>query len=257
MTVLWQKKRGNIHYKVTRAGASTRLYTNGIFHSQYNSRQPVAGNLWDLLFLPTLMHPHPNAIERVLVLGVGGGAVIKQLQHFLSPSQILGVDLDPVHLQIARRFFQVTQSNVELIQAEAKAWLAQYTGEPFDVIVEDLFMGRAGPHGQVEPVRAIPANAAWLDCLAANLKEEGVLVMNFESGYSLGRSACKLALSNNTFSSAYRLFCPRYENIIAALLRKPLRQDQFVEALRQFEALDQRRSSCRLQFDWRKLYARE
>ena len=101
MALLWHKQDGNTRYEVRSAGNTRRLYTNGVFHSQYNSTQPVTGSVWDLLLLPAFFLP-ASSLKRVLVLGVGGGAVIRQLNHFLQPEQIVGVELNPVHLEVAR-----------------------------------------------------------------------------------------------------------------------------------------------------------
>lgn len=254
MAVVWEKQSGQRRYTVTRAGNSVRLYTNGVFHSQYNPRQPVAGNVWDLLFLPALLHPQPRQLQRVLVLGVGGGAVIRQLNSFLQPAHIVGVELDSVHLQVARRFFGAAEDNVELVHAEARGWLQTYQGPAFDVIVEDLFADAVSPEGVADPVRAIAANDTWFRLLAKHLSADGVLVMNFECGRSLSKSAWRDSTGmNGEFRAAYRFSCSRYENVIGAFLRKPPHNRHFLQSLRQFKPLDQRRKSCRLEFSYRKL----
>lgn len=254
MAVVWQKRRGNRYYKVTKAGASVRLYTNGVFHSQFNPNNPAGGNIWDLLFVPALMHPTPHALKRVLVLGVGGGAVIRQLNCFLAPQHIVGVELDPVHLQVARRYFKVTQPNVELVQAEAREWLSSYRGPRFDLIIEDLFTDAESPDGTIEPLRAIAADEAWFKLLDRRLSNRGVLVMNFESSTSLRQSDWRSIMgSDKTFASALRLSHTGYENTIGVFLRVPQARQQFEANLAQFRSLDRRRSDCKLQFHYRKL----
>ncbi|MEJ2060857.1 MAG: class I SAM-dependent methyltransferase, partial [Gammaproteobacteria bacterium] len=101
MAVLWEKRSGGRHYEVRGAGATRRLYTDGVFHSQFSPRRPLTGSIWDLLLLPAYFHD-PSDIRRVLVLGVGGGTVIRQFQHFIAPECIEGVELNPVHLTVAR-----------------------------------------------------------------------------------------------------------------------------------------------------------
>ena len=53
MAILWQKKIKNTQYEVRSAGQTRRLYTDGVFHSQFNPNRAITGGVWDLLMLPT------------------------------------------------------------------------------------------------------------------------------------------------------------------------------------------------------------
>jgi hypothetical protein len=99
MTIVWQKQSGGCLYEVRSAGRSLRLYTDGVFHTQYNSDNPLTGHIWDLLMLPAFFY-EPNAINRVLVLGVGGGASIQLIKQFVGPETIVGVELNPTHIYV-------------------------------------------------------------------------------------------------------------------------------------------------------------
>ena len=70
MAIVWSRSAGGNQYEVRSAGQSIRLYKNGVFHSQWNPNRPLAGGVWDLLFIPALFAD--RQISRVLVLGVGG-----------------------------------------------------------------------------------------------------------------------------------------------------------------------------------------
>ncbi len=138
MTVVWDKHVDGVRYQVRTAGRTHRLYTNGVFHSQYNPANPVTGHVWDLLMVPAFFRAI-GSVRRVLVLGVGGGAVIGLLRRFVVPDAIVGVELNPLHLFVARRFFGVGQQAARLVQADAVRWARDYPGPPFDMIVDDLF----------------------------------------------------------------------------------------------------------------------
>ena len=97
MAVVWETVERGHHYQVRTAGRSVRLYKNDVFHSQWNESRPLSGGVWDLLFLPALFRP-TGSVKRVLVLGVGGGAVIRQYLTLLPVEQIVGIELDPVHI---------------------------------------------------------------------------------------------------------------------------------------------------------------
>ncbi len=213
MAVIWRKRHEGSTYEVRAAGRSRRLYTNGVFHTQYNPARVVIGGIWDLLMIPAFFKPVED-IKRVLVLGVGGGAVIRQLNRFASPGIIIGVELNPVHLYVARKYFGVDCSEAELIEADAFSWLSDYDGPPFDLIIEDLFSEEDG-----EPVRAVAANSKWLKIITQNLNQNGMLVMNFISLETLKSCALLSKNKNTPYHSAFHLSMPIYDNAIGVFLK--------------------------------------
>lgn len=247
LALLWYKQNGDTRYEVRTAGNSLRLYTNGVFHSQYNPLQPVSGSLWDLLMLPAFFAP--QTVRRVLLLGVGGGAVIRQLNHFLSPEVLVGIELNPVHLDVARDYFGVAAANVTLHEADALRWVRQYHGPPFDLIIDDLY-GDAGG----EPQRAVAADGRWFRQLDKLLAPGGTLVFNFVSAAEL--KACAWfqdAPLRERYTAAFRLTAPQYQNAVGVFLRRPATTGQLREQLAAYPALDPSRRSCRLKYRIRTL----
>ena len=232
MAIIWQKTINDTHYEVKAAGNSRRLYSDGVFHSQYNPARPITGTLWDLLMLPAFFYtpgrmpkcgarrdaqePPPGTVNRVLVLGLGGGTVVHQLLHFVRPEHIVCVELDPVHIIIAQRFFGITQKNAEIYEADAKLWIENYQGPRFDMIIDDLFGER---HGQ--PVRAIDANAGWFRSLTQHLAPAGAIVINFVSRHEMRQSGyfSNMAVARR-FKSAFQLTDPVCDNAIGVFLRR-------------------------------------
>lgn len=224
-----------------------RLYTDGIFHSQWNPNQPVGGNIWELLFLPALFGD-PVKINRVLVLGVGGGAVINLLNRFIKPASITGLDLDAVHLKLARRYFRAETANTRLLRAEARQWVENYTDSPFDLVIEDLF--RADAAG--EPVRAIRADKEWLLELRRITSMRGVLVMNHESPRQLKKTAGNMA-DTGAFGFAGQITTSNYQNAIGVFANCPLEKKTLDGYLSKYPELDRRRKTCKLDFVLRRL----
>ena len=248
MAILWSKQDGDTRYEVRSAGNTRRLYTNGVFHSQYNPTQPVTGSVWDLLLLPAFFLPPPQ-LKRVLVLGVGGGAVIRQLNHFLRPEQIVGVELNPVHLEVAREHFGVEQENVELFEADARWWLKQYRGEPFDMIIDDIFTDADG-----DPQRAVVADGPWMRGLLKHLSPDGVLVCNFGSTQELKESGYFNQPSiGKRFARVFQLTTPLYENAIGAFLRQPSESAVLRQRLRSVPGLNPDNKSGKLNYRIRRL----
>jgi spermidine synthase len=209
MAVVWHKKKSGVNYEVRSAGRSMRLYTDGVFHSQYNPQQILTGHVWDLLMLPAFFYPE-NKIQKVLVLGVGGGAALHMLRYFISPEKIVGVELNPVHISVARRFFNLKHPTIELIEADAINWLENYQGEKFDMIIDDLFAEEEG-----EPVAVVEANRKWFSCMLKHLSKDGVIVRNFLNKEKLLDSA---GINNKhiskQFASVYQLTSFYNENFV-------------------------------------------
>lgn len=216
MAILWQKQYQGTRYEVRSAGRTRRLYTDGVFHSQYRPRHALAGGIWDLLLLPIYFRPE-QTFKHVLVLGVGGGTILHQLQRYARVEHLVGVELNPVHLQVARRYFGIQKSQASLHRADAVEWLRHYRGPAFDLIIEDLFGEEDG-----EPVRPVAADKNWFRLLNKNLTHDGILVMNFIGRRSLRDSAWYHdAGIRNAFAGAYQFTLPAYENYIVSFLKQP------------------------------------
>lgn len=245
MAILWQKTINNTRYEVRSAGQTRRLYTDGVFHSQFNPKRAITGGVWDLLMLPAFFYPAED-IKRVLVLGVGGGAVIHQLQRYFKPVEIIGVELNPVHLMLAKRYFGITSKLVQLEQADAVKWLENYSGPPFDMIIEDLF----GEHDG-EPVRAVKANKAWFEKLNSNLSPDGLLVMNFISRSDLKNcAAVSYKKISDLFATSFQFTLTHYDNSIGAFLKRSC-SSQILR--KQINEIDELKKSKKLDFHIRKI----
>lgn len=246
MAVLWQARRAGVDYEVRSAGRTRRLYTNGVLHTQYNPTHALTGSVWDLLLLPALLQPQ-RTFERVLVLGVGGGAVINLLRRHLHCDTLVGVELDALHLQLARRFFELRGPGIELVQADARDWLPDYDGEAFDLIIDDLFTEVDG-----EPARAVTATPAWLRLLDSHLTRRGMLVMNFPGGRDLRQCGFTAAPRLRArYRSAFELTHPRLENHIGAWLKFSAASRALRRTLKTLPELDPARS--RLEYRIRRL----
>lgn len=212
MALLWSKADNGKVYEVRSAGRSRRLYTEGVLHSAYNPARAFTGSVWDLLFLPAVFYP-PGRIRSVLILGAGAGTVVHLLNRYVQPRHIVGVDLDEVHLTVARRFFGVRYPNTELVHADALDWVRRYRGVPFDMVIEDLFIEQDG-----EPLRLMHNDLPWLECLRRLTAPDGILVINHGDA-----AEARFTRQNAPEAAAvYRLAVPQLQNRVLALLGSPV-----------------------------------
>ncbi|WPJ96009.1 hypothetical protein SH580_21580 [Coraliomargarita algicola] len=172
MAILWQQVIDGNHYEVRSAGASIRLYRNGVNHSQWNPNRPLSGSIWDLITLPALHRP-AGSLQDVLVLGFGAGTVGRQIRELVQPKRVVGVELDPIHLSIADGFFECSEG-CDLIAGDAVEWVHEGGEEAvYDVIIDDLYAEQDGI-----PVRCVPMDVEWCEALVTLLKPGGILIFN-------------------------------------------------------------------------------
>jgi len=248
MALVWHKQAAGVLYEVRSAGNSLRLYTDGVFHSQYNPNVILTGHVWDLLMIPAFFHSS-SAIQRVLVLGVGGGATLHMLRYFVAPKKIIGVELNPIHLSVARRFFHLKHKSMELIQADAISWLENYQGEGFDMIVDDLFSEKDG-----EPVSAVKANRKWFAYMLKHLNKNGVIVRNFLSKKELLESA---GMNNQyirqQFPSVFQLTNCLNENFVGVYCKRQASSAGLRKNLTKIPKLNPQLKSNKLRYRIRQL----
>lgn len=215
MALAWQKSCDGIDYEVRTAGHSIRLYTNGVFHSQWNPNRVFADALWDLLVLPGFLLPQTKPLQ-ILVLGVGGGTVLRQAMQLFPVGKIVGVDLDKVHLQIAKDWFGLGHDRrIQLVHADAKQWLADARSNQFDLVIDDLF-----GHDDGEAMRGVDIDAAWINQLSRVSRTDSVIVANTGDTAELGRAREVVRQTNRCrrdSAQGYTLRHPAYHNCILAL----------------------------------------
>ena len=85
--------------------------------------------------------------ESVLVLGVAGGSVIKTLVDEIKfKGKITGVEIDPIIIEIANRFFHLdTINNLEIVIDDAFEFVLK-TKSNYDLIVIDIFQDTTMPN---------------------------------------------------------------------------------------------------------------
>ena len=216
MSVLYDQVIDGVHYRVTAAGAARRLYTDGIFHTAYHPKKLFTGSVWDMLSVPALFAEAPP--QNALMLGVGGGGAIHQCFKLFPLQQLIGIEIDPVHLRLAEQYFELRYPELKLQRADALRWLKQRRKQRFDLIIDDVFI--ASEH----PVRPLKVDAHWLDLLCQHLSPDGVLIQNHASLADARQVLNEHHIALNRAFASILIFVPENAgNAVIAAFRKPTR----------------------------------
>ena len=87
-----------------------------------------------------------RAMDSILVLGVGGGSVFKTLVDEIQYKQeLIGVEIDPEMIQIAKNYFQLDKiPNLSIIIDDAFEFVLK-TKKTYDLIIIDIFQDTEMP----------------------------------------------------------------------------------------------------------------
>jgi spermidine synthase len=89
------------------------------------------------MFASYLYQPHPR---RVLIVGLGGGAMVRFLTHHEPQVHIDAVEIDPVVVRLADKYFDVRSGgNVRVHTADAVRFV-ESTADRYDLILMDAFL---------------------------------------------------------------------------------------------------------------------
>ncbi len=122
--------------EVVRVGERVDLDVEGATYATWHPAHLMTGYSWDALSVGCLLRP-AGLPSSVLILGLGGGTVARQLGAFAPGCRIVGVEIDAGVVDVARRHLHLVD-DVEVHVADAYEWLRSST-EQFDAVIDDLF----------------------------------------------------------------------------------------------------------------------
>lgn len=117
---------------------------------------------------------------KILILGLGGGSLVKLINQYFPQAKIIGVEIDPLMISLGRKYLDLKKAkNLEIIIDDAsnfirrKALLIEKTKERrslFDLIFVDLYLGNNVPENC--------QNKLFLQNLKKILRKNGMVVFN-------------------------------------------------------------------------------
>lgn len=147
------------------------LHVDGTTASFYTPGSQSTGSVWDALAAPLLWLP-PQKRKSVLILGLGGGSAARLVRALAPGARIVGVERSAEVVRAARRWFDLDTLDIEVVQADAQAFLAK-SRRTFDAVIEDIFIGEAGEERKPDWLLE-----AGLRSAARRLRRGGLLITN-------------------------------------------------------------------------------
>jgi precorrin-6B methylase 2 len=137
-----------------------------------------------------------NKVENVLLLGLGGGSIIKSLRKdFGYSGKITAVEIDAAIIKIAKNEFEIiTDENLEIIESDCKDFL-RINKMKFDLIIIDVFIDKKVPSFVYE--------IRFWDKIIKTLSEEGQFVFN--AGINISNENKRLMIIRKQFRDSFRI----------------------------------------------------
>lgn len=135
--------------KVVEFNGVRRLLIGGYVQSRNIGEDGLTHGYWDGFLM---VNNYVLELNKVLLLGLGGGTIVKLLNQRFKPKEILAVELDPVIPRIAERFFDLKEDNLKITIGDAKEVNKDLIKkkEKFDLIGVDVYLGDKPMDNDVE-----------------------------------------------------------------------------------------------------------
>lgn len=192
--ILYEGRSEYSTLKVIKRRGTINLISGGKYlQSSYRPGKPPVGTVWDYFLVAPLFAPDPSEVKSVCILGLGAGTAVKLLNQFYKIERIVGVEIDPVVVDLGRKFFDLNGDNLEIYVQDAADYV-QKSSERFDLILIDAFKGNA-----IDPRCSCPE---FYSKVIKLLKPDGVVLINRvddEKPPPLFAQCYTLTVRNNVF----------------------------------------------------------
>lgn len=184
-------------------------------HSVYDPDSLATFGTWDyFLAAPFFNEPPytPAQVRSLCMIGLAAGTTPRQYTAVFGPLPIDGVEIDPVIVDVGRRFFAMTEPNLAVYTEDGRYFLAR-THSRYDVVAVDAY--------RLPYIPFHLTTQEFFTAVRAHLTEKGVVVINVgrtDTDYSLVDA---LATTMNTvFPSVYVVDVPETFNSVVVATRQ-------------------------------------
>ncbi len=193
----------------------------------------LTGGCWDYMSALPALNTKPGEPLRVLILGLAGGTIARQIENFYGGSRTVaidGVEIDPAVIEAGRRYFGLASlEKLRVHEADARSFVRESSGlGPYDLIIADAFRQPYIPFHMT-------TREFYASCRAL-LSERGIFALNFASDRSDDSLAASFAATFKTvFEKTYIFAVPNrsapFDNLIIAGSKRELSPDALAGAV--------------------------
>lgn len=154
---------------------TTEFRVAGATHAWFHRQRLLTGLAWDMIAAaPLLVKNDPP--RSILMLGLAGGTAFRILRHLLPDCRLTAIDIDGEIIALAREHMDLDSLGIEIITADAYAWLGK-NRRTFDAVIDDIYLA-----GKTDVFRPHTWNPALLGHLRRAVAPAGVLAVNLVTG---------------------------------------------------------------------------
>ena len=141
-------------------------------HSMYNPQQLETFGTWDYFLAAPYFNavPHaPDAVKSLALVGLAAGTIARQYTAVYGPLPVDGMEIDPAIVAAGRRYFGMTEPNLNVIVQDGR-WALAHSDKRYSVIGVDAYR-----------LPYIPwhlTTQEFFETVRAHLTDDGALVIN-------------------------------------------------------------------------------
>lgn len=222
--LLTERESAYNYIQVVQSGSQTQLILNeGVgIHSIYDPNTLLTGGPWDYFLTAPFFNNPPfrqQQVRTACIIGLGAGTIPRGLTAAYGPIAIDGVELDGEIVDMARQYFHMDESNLNVIVQDGRYFL-QTTQKKYDEIGIDAYQQPYVPFQL--------ATKEFFQEVRAHLTPTGVAVINAgRSGKDFRLVEALAQTMHAVFPNVYIIDTEHFENSIIIATNAPTSLSNF------------------------------
>lgn len=215
-SMLYEEESAYNYLKVQDSDDKLKLIVNeGLGVQSYYMKEGIlTGEYYDYIALTPYLQEQPTKAH-ILVLGLAGGSITRQFDHYFPDYTLTGVEIDPAIVDVANTYFHLDEQDVDVHIDDARRFVQQ-SNDTYDVIVVDAFANEM----------YIPwhmTTQEFFQSLKAHLTDGGIVTFNIGStGSDTKLIQAMVATLQTEFSEVAITQVPGVYNYIVVASNSPL-----------------------------------
>jgi spermidine synthase len=217
--VLFDRISAYHHIQVYDENGKRTLSFNGSWETTMSLTNPLAGHFeyTEYFQMPWLWN---HDIKRVLMEGLGGGSTPRAYQHFYTNVMVDVVEIDPVVVEVAKKYFTVQETpKLKIHINDGRVFLRQSTNI-YDVILMDAYSTTR--YGSSLPRQLVTKE--FFELASRHLSTNGVFAYNVIGqihGYRATLIGAMYRTLSKVFPNVYMYPAVESENVVFVATKSP------------------------------------